>query len=407
MTNKRKIITISLVFLFVLSRLIIWHFGPVYFTEIIYSYMPYAHLWASGVTPYLEQWYEYPPATIPLFYIPHLIDMATHGSILHLNYEVAYRLQMLVIDSSLFALIMTVLIKRKLNSALFAAPLVYYILATTKAHDFIYDTMDLSFAAAMTLGVAAPELLKGSRAIFLSWFGYALSVALKLMNGPLGLVYAIQERKNWKQLILVGGAAGIVVWIIPLLMYRSSLSVMLVYHQIRGLQADSTGAVIVRVMDKFTHSEKVVELYKNYEMTGVLSTEMLHVLKILFPAAIIIFILYASYIVYKAKKGRQQYLRISFTVGYLILMMLVGKVLSRPFMLWLIPLIAILPFNDWKKQIRFLLVSLLAISAQLTLVPHFMIGIFDSGLLVGVTRSLLFVVLFYWWWQQLQENILR
>ncbi|PIY80092.1 MAG: hypothetical protein COY80_04680 [Candidatus Pacebacteria bacterium CG_4_10_14_0_8_um_filter_42_14] len=407
MLNKRKILIFLLILLFALSRLITWYFGPVFFTEIIYSYMPYAHLWASGVKPYLEQWYEYPPATIPLFYLPHMIDMATLETWWHLNYAIAYRLQMLIIDTSLFALIMTVLIKRKLNNMLLVTPLIYYILATTKAHDFIYDTMDLSFAAAMTLGVAAPELLKGAKATFLTWLGYSLAVALKLMNGPLGLVYAIQERKNWKQLLLVGGLAGSLVWAVPLLLYRSSLSVMLVYHQIRGLQADSTGAIIVRIIDKFTHSEKVVELYKNYEMTGILSTEMLKILGIIFPVAIIIFIIYSSYIVYKAKPNKQQYLRISFTVGYVILTMIIGKVLSRPFMLWLIPLIAILPFENWKKQMRFLLVSLIAISVQLTLIPSFEIGIFDSGLLVGITRSLLFFLLFYWWWQQLRSKILE
>lgn len=403
--KKQKVMIVLLVLFFALSRLITWYFGPVYFTEIIYSYMPFAHLWASGVTPYLEQWYEYPPATIPLFYIPHIIDTATHGTILHLNYEVAYRLQMLTIDCSLFALIMFVLIKRRVNGALFATPLVYYILATAKAHDFIYDTMDLSFAAAISLGVAAPELVKGSKGVFLSWFGFALSVALKLMNGPLALVYAIQERKEWKKFLIFGGAAILLVWAIPLALYRSSLSVMLVYHQIRGLQADSTGAVIVRIIDKFTRSEKIVELYKNYEVTGPLSSEMLKILGVVFPAAIILFVLYGSYIVFNAKQSKQQYLRISFTVGYLLLMMLVGKVLSRPFMLWLIPLIAILPFSDWKKQMRFLLVSLGAVSVQLTLVPHFEIWVFDSGLLVGITRSVLFSVLLFWWWQQLQEQV--
>ncbi|NCN50958.1 MAG: hypothetical protein GW925_00725 [Candidatus Pacebacteria bacterium] len=367
--------------------------------------MPFAHLWASGVVPYLEQWYEYPPATIPLFYIPHLIDSLTHGTILHLNYAVSYRLQMLIIDSSLFGLIMIVLKRRQASGLLFIAPLVYYILATAKAHDFIYDTMDLSFAAAMTLGLTAPELFKGSRAIFISWFGFALSVALKLMNGPLGIVYAIQERKKWKKFLIVGSVAVLAVWAVPLVIYRSSLSVMFVYHQIRGLQADSTGAVIVRIIDKFTHSEKVIEVYKNYEMSGFLSTEMLKFLAVFFPISILLFVLYASYIVFNAKQSKQQYLRISFTIGYLLLMMLVGKVLSRPFMLWLIPLIAVLPFSSWKKQMKFLVISLSAVSVQLTLIPHFEIWVFDSGLLVGITRSILFATLFYWWWQELRVQI--
>lgn len=410
---RRYWIGLAIIALYALTRAFIWINRPEEFTEIIYSYMPYAHLWASGVKPYLEQWYEYPPVTIPLFYIPHLIDRATQGSALHFNYLEAYRGLLFLIDTALFALVWRSLVRFGVKSNIKWIALVYYCLLTAKANHFIYDTMDWTFAAALALS-AAPALIAWTPkslskntaawiASFLSglqvWVGYWLAVGLKLLNGPLGLPLALLQRKNWKSQWFSILVAGGLVWGLPVLLYRSSLQVMLVFHQFRGLQVDSFPAIVVRVINSFTQSESVIEIYKNYEMTGPLTDTTLSILSVIFPLALVVFVLWTAWQAWRLAPETKKHdaFRVSITLGFVLLLMLVSKVLSRPFVLWHIPLLAMIPFKDWKTQLRFLIPSTLAVAVTLTGIPDIQVGVFRTATLVGVLRSVAFLWLFVEW----------
>lgn len=387
-------ITSAIIILFILTRVIIWIYNPVEFTEIIYSYMPYAHLWASGDQPYLDQWYEYPPATIPLFYLPHVIDMSTHDTPFHLNYANAYRGTLLLVDIGIFIMIWKTLKKTTKHRAVFVGALIYYILATTKAHDFIYDTMDLTFAAAITLSVAAPILFKNKLSSFGTWLGFFLAFALKFVNAPLAFTYAVLERRNIRRLLLSGCLAFLLVWGVPLAKYRTSLSVTLVYHQMRGLQVTSTPAVIASTIDHITDTETFVEKYKNYEITGPYSDRIKRIFDILFIASIISFIGYTTKVAFFTKEEQAYSTRLHFTLGYVLLFMLVGKVQSTPFLLWQIPLIAIYPFKSLKDQLFFTLASLAIIISSMTKIPNLPVGIFSVHLFIGWLRTGLFAFLF-------------
>lgn len=410
---KKIWIPLAIIALYVLTRAYIWINRPEEFTEIIYSYMPYAHLWASGVKPYLEQWYEYPPVTIPLFYIPHLIDRATQGLSFHFDYLEAYRGLLLLIDTALFALVWRSLVRFDVKSNIKWIALIYYCLITAKANHFLYDTMDWTFAAALALSAAptlitwTPRSLSKKSAQLVSaffsgmqtWLGYWLAVGLKLLNGPLGLPLALLQRKNWKSQWFSLLVAGGLVWGLPVLLYRSSLQVMLVFHQFRGLQVDSFPAIVVRVINSFTHSESVIEIYKNYEMTGPLTDTTLDILSVIFPLALVIFVLWTAYQAWRLAPETKKHdaFRVSITLGFVLLLMLVSKVLSRPFVLWHVPLVAMLPFTHWRDQARFLIPSVIAVAITLTGIPDIQVGVFRTATLVGVVRSLAFLWLFIEW----------
>lgn len=421
-----------LALLFLASRAYIWVFKPPAFSEIIYSYMPYAHLWASGTRPYLDQWYEYPPATIPLFYVPHLIDMATHPTAFHINYSNAYRGILLIVDVILFTLIWKVLRKWQVKAEIFVTAILYYIFITAKANHFIYDTMDLTFSAAMTLGVVAPVLWSKHFKTFGTWLGYFLATALKYVNAPLAAFYAVLElpasplldvfyawpvnvskvlnnsleyvgqlfKSGW---ILKTGlsilVAAVLIWAAPVALYRSSLQVSLLYHEIRGLQIDSTPAIFVRTVNSFTKTEQPIEIYKNYEITGPLSKTALSITNVIFPISFVLFGIFALVLIWRSKLDSdvKDELRVWLTLGFVLLFMLTAKVLSRPFLLWHIPLLAVIPFKTRRQQLAFMIPSYLIIFTSLSAAPNWQIGPFPLPLLVGWVRVICFAMMFVFW----------
>jgi hypothetical protein len=388
-----------LIGLFVITRVYIWVSKPIEFTDVVHNFMAYAHLWASGDRPYLDQWYEYPPGTIPLFYLPHLIDVGTLGDPWHLDYAQSYRGIMLVTDLLLFWLIWKVLEKRKVGGQVFVTALIYYSLITAKAHHFMYDKIDLMFAAASVFGVVSPILVKKERvSSFLAWWGYFVSVALKLVNIPLGLVYALTQRKDIKRLILGMTAAFIVTLALPILYYRSSLLVIYEYHKQRGLQVESVPAVISLTVNKFTNTENFAEVYKNYDVVGPISEKVKKVYDVVFPGSLILFLWYATKLILKNTKKTDRFTTdLYLSVGYIFVFMLTSKVLSTPFLLWHIPFLAVYPFKRLSTQLKFLIPSFVIIASSMTKIPDLSWGLVNLHLVIGWIRSGLFLWILYSW----------
>lgn len=395
---KRTWLFVSIILvLFFLSRLYIWTNRPLAFSEIIYSYMPYAHLWASGTKPYLQQWYEYPPATIPLFYIPHVVDMSTRFTQFHLNYLESYRLELLLIDVSIFGILLAALFKLQKKKVFIFVAACYYMLVTARAHDFLYDTMDLAFIAAVTFGVLAPVLFDKWKGKLFSWVGFFLGVALKYVNAPMAAIYFFIERKKLKQTLLLSFLGFLLVWAVPFFLYRSSILVSLVYQNIRGLQIDSAAAIVVRTANVFTKSEHVIEVYKNYEIAGPITNSALQVMKYFFPLSVAVFLLGSLYYLYKHSEQNKHWQMIHFTLGYIFLFCLTGKVLSTPFLIWQIPLLAVYPFKSLRTQLGFYFLSGLMIFTTMARTSNDLISVFPIPLLVGWIRTICFVLLFGWW----------
>ncbi|MFH1967643.1 MAG: hypothetical protein ABIJ03_03990, partial [Patescibacteria group bacterium] len=242
-----------------------------------------------------------------------------------------------------------------------------------------------------------------------TWLGYWLAVGLKLLNGPLGLPLALLQRRRWRTGWLALAVAGGLVWGLPLLIYRSSLSVMLVFHQMRGLQVDSLTAVIVRIINSFTQTESVIEIYKNYEMTGPVTTQALGILSFVFPLTLVVFTGWMTWQAWRLVPREKDHsaFRLSMTLGFVLLLMIVSKVLSRPFVLWHIPLLVMLPVANLRQQLRFLVPSAVAVAVTLSLIPDIPIGILSTATLVGVVRSLAFVWLFVEWFRWHRRRFTR
>lgn len=388
--------------IFLLTRLYIWNNPPTDFTQIIYVYMPYAHLWAEGYIPYLKQVYEYPPLTIPFFYIPHLIDMATNHQWYHINYSDAYKLILTSVDIAIFALIWKTLKKLNTSKTVFITSLLYYSLVTAKANHFIYDSFDLIFAVALMLAVVAP-LLWQRRGTFWGWFGFMAGVAIKYVNAPLGLLMVIQQCHSFKKLVVEGLIATLLIWGIPVAVFRSSMMVTFEYHKQRGIQIESIPATLVRTIDQWTHSERAVEVAKAYDIQGPVSTQVGKIFKIIFPVSLLVYVTSAGFYLWKLKYKDTFVPMMWITLGYISLFMIVSPVLSTPYLLWHIPFVALLPTKKLSQKLSLVIPSFIIIAAGMTAIPNVAFGPLTLHIWIGWIK----VVGFSWMLWQVYLHLRR
>jgi hypothetical protein len=173
--------------------------------------------------------------------------------------------------------------------------------------------------------------------------------------------------------------------------------VSLVYQNIRGIQIDSVPAIILRTVNVYTKSEHVIEIYKNYEIAGPITDQAKTIEKYFFPASIGLFLLASCYYIWKHPELDANWSRIHFTVGYILIFFLTGKVLSTPFLLWQIPLFALYPFKRVKHQLFFLVISSLSIFVTMTRTSDDAILMIPIPLIMGWIRTLSFLTLFIVW----------
>ena len=323
--------------------------------------------------------------------------MRTLGWPWHLDYAQSYRGLMLLIDIGLFALVWRTLTVWRVKLPVMVGALLYYSLTTLKANHFVYDKIDWAFAAATFLGVVAPIVWRSKSRWFIGWVGFFIGVALKYINAPLVPVYAVLERKEWRKAAMAAAVAFLLIWGLPLAIYRSSLSVSFVYFRLRGLQVESVPATIVATVNRFTKSEQYVEVFKNYDIIGPVSQKVRRVFDVVFPSTLILWIGYALWTGWRAKSREINHLRMYLTMGYIFLFMLTSKVLSTPFLLWHIPFLTAYPFKSLREQLKYTIPSFIIIAISMTGVTDRPIGIFSIHLIIGWLRSLLFVYLLGMW----------
>ena len=378
---------------FLLTRLILWKFPP-NFSDVVYAYYDYARLWSEGYIPYLKHLFEYPPANIPLFYIPWIINRA--GII---DYRTFYRLIVVLIDLLVFILIIKTLKKLKVKKAIFNISVFYYIFAIAKAKDFVYDSIDLIFISCLLLSLALLKLRKENKLTrFFSWIFFWLSTAFKYISFPLALPFILmRKKKSFKQEVFLSFFAFLLVWGLPLMIFRTSLSVSFVYFFKRGFQVESVPANIIRLINSWTKTETYIEVFKNYDIVGPVTNKLTPFLSLLFPLTMIGFMIYSiKKSLALSKNIKDEYKeKLKLSLIYIFLFLLTSKVFSTPFHLWLPPLLAVFPYKSVKKQVVILLTSFFMIAISMTPIPNLKFLIFDLHTAIGIARPLCLMFMLY------------
>lgn len=344
---KSRFILVIIWVLFFLTRIYIYKFPPPYYSDVFHDYRRYAEMWSSGITPYFKHLYEYPPATLPLLYFPQFLNLNHLG-----HYYENYRLQILFFDLALFWLILKKINQLKNNSINKYLAVGFYILGTAIAKDFLYEGLDLIF-----FGFIAIALIYWRRRIWF-WILFWLSVSLKLLTAPLVVPYFFLAKKPFFQEVKAAIIGFLIVWGLPLIIFRSSLLVMFFFHGVRGLKYASFPGFVVETINYFTRTETRLNQPPDFQLQGPISDIITKITAIVFPVSIILVLGYGLYKIIKTKQLDYYTFGLKITLIYIFTIFLTGKIFSQPFHIWFIPLIALFPFKSIKKQLVFILLGI-------------------------------------------------
>ncbi len=347
--------------IFLISRIWVLQHPPANYSDVTHDYERYANQWRYGLTPYRQIMFEYPPAVIPLIALPLELDQRGIG-----KYYLNYRIQMFTFEIILFtAMVFCVLRVRKETESKHLGlqdwrswiPLIFYIGAGILAKDYWYEGIDLIFFGSFTLGLMF-VLAKHQtflKRVFL-WTLFWLSVAIKIMTLPLAFPIYLTKTLPWKKELLACVLGGVLVWGVPIVLYRSSLSVFITFHANRPMKYGAFGSYIVEAINDYTRSEYRLMEAPDFPMIGPVAKNVTAVSKTALPLAVILILGYAWSSAQSLKKAKNprlarfEYLtRISLL--YIFTLFLVGKTFSSPFHIWYLPLMVVYPFSSFSQQL--------------------------------------------------------
>lgn len=360
---KKYILAFLLVVLFLSSRLYVL-FNPPYadstptrpghgYSDVKHDSERYANMWYYGLTPYRKHLYEYPPIAIPFVYTPLLVDQAGVG-----HYYQNYRTGIFLFELILFVFLMKAvsIIWRKQRHRGWIA-LLFYCAIGAIGKDFWYDGLDLVFIGFYAMALIV-RYLTGTKKLWqkiVFWALFSASFGVKYMTLPLALPLFWMNRKTWKKEVIGGLLGFLLVWGVPLALYRSSLSVMVFYHTSRPFNYGSLGKWVVSAVNDFTHTETQTTILPHLPIVGPVATVTEKIFGILFLVALPAVIFWATWLIHKQKRAMSRDKELRFTVVMTLLffmaIFLTNKVFSNPFHIWYVPLIVLLPLGTLTEQL--------------------------------------------------------
>ena len=370
---RPAIIFLAIMLSFFASRFWVLNHPPAEYSDVKQDYERYANIWRYGLTPYLEHLYEYPPATIPVVYLPLELDQRGIG-----KYYANYRAEIFVIESLMFMFVIVCLWKSAISKKHRVLALSYYLIAGMVAKDFWYEGIDLIFfgsIACLLAWIRISDQGKFTHRVA-TWTIFWFSVAVKLITFPLAVpIFLLTKIKKLQHEVLASVLGGAIVWGIPVLFFRSSLSVFIIFHAKRPLKFGAFGSYIIELINDFAKTEQRVQVGPDYPMAGPVSAVVTKIVSILFLLAISMFILWSWKVIrnflkknVKRNANTDFFIMISLTLTYIFIFFLSSKTFSSPFHIWYIPLFAMYPFASLSSQVFVYLSGVLLLLLDTT--PH-------------------------------------
>ncbi len=362
-------------------------------SEVGTLYFRYAEQMVSWNMPYSDFDAEYPPLAMVIILIPRLFSFDSF------TYQIAFGVMVYVFLLS--GLVWTYrMAERYTDKPGRAAD--YFIVFTMILLDFVLDRYDV-FPMIMLIG----SLYFFSKEKYTaSWVMLALGTMTKLypaLAAPIYLIYFI-KRKQYNQAAKGVGiclAIGIACMVPFLIADPDTMLMFLTYHMDRGLQTEAPVSTVLMLLGNLGVID--VSYIFNYGSDNIYGDIPDAIAKVMMPLMVVCIL--AVYVLYavKSKEGRDAFADIHFAAfGAVMMFMLVNKVLSSQYLIWIIGFMAITMFmvaREKRNGTGWLYIAIVALT-QVNLVVNYAFR--DAGeeftllgILILVVRNVLLIYLGY------------
>ena len=329
---------------FLLAQLLLWFvlFQRFWFAEkassSVYLYFIYGQRIASGLVPYRDFYLEYPPVVAPVFYLPYLLSGPDYG-----RYFYWYEIETLVFSAGITIMLSLAVRQYSRSLKTLAAVLLTYVLCVAATGSLV----QVRFYLMIGFMVVASLVLYLHGRPLVAWSFLGIGAMLKLVPLLLAPLYLISDhrrgRRGWVGPAVMG-ATSLLIALPFLLTAPAGLARSFLDQSSRPVQLESTWALpflwarqllAVPVRTEFTHgSDNIISSH-----TGVIS-----LLSAVLLLAALAWGYYEFYLVSRdagggpaAAGGRMELVR--FAAVALLTFILLGKVFSPQYVIWLLPLI--------------------------------------------------------------------
>ena len=305
-------------------------------SEVGTLYFRYAEQMVSGKMPYSGFDAEYPPFAMVIILLPRLISFSS------LTYQIAFGLEAYAF------LLAGVYWTYRIAEQHTDKPSKYtdlFIIFTLILFDFVLDRYDV-FPMIMLLGATYYFSRKNYTA---AWLLLALGTVTKLypaLIAPIFLIWLISRRQYREATKGVGIclAVGILCMLPFAITDTDSMLMFLTYHMDRGLQTEAPVSTVLMLLGYFDIVD--VSYIFNYGSDNIYGAVPDAVAKWMMPLMIVLMLsLYAAYawMSRRCKEGDDGMPAV-YIASFMAVMifMLVNKVLSSQYLVWIIPFVAIM-----------------------------------------------------------------
>ncbi len=339
--NYRKLLLLAIL-LHVVAFVYITQFITVDVFSYMHLYFHYGQLIDAGQVPYQDFVMEYPPMSALLFWLPapfaHDLDAYRVGCLVE---NIAFDL--LGIATALWA-IKRFDLKVSPWGIVVAQPL--WLIAAGRS--ILLERFDLAPAVLVLLAI----VLFAARKYPLSWLVLGLSISMKLyplVLVPLFLLFTWKQR-TVRQFALDAGALISAIILPALIVVRGNLLALATffhYHLERGLEIESLYASLLLVAHLFGYPVSRVFQFGSEEVVSSLSPLFTLLSTPLIGLTLIAIYTIAWRNLHSVTDVRARFASlVRLSTAAILAFMLVGKVLSPQYLLWLYPLVALL--TDWQ-----------------------------------------------------------